>query len=199
LVALRTTGRAWLEALERLAGDIDAGRAMDLDQFDALIGPLRSDATRKADEMSLVGRPVASAGGPPPQPVGRDVLDSYGISAFSDVMGKLRCASDAVRDDLRRATPGLRARISPAAWQFLDAARRARAAFNTTLLAQIDAMTAPSYPPAAINTPPTSQSVQTRSLSDPPPPRAPAAWSVPSGPPPNWSVPSPPPRPQPPA
>jgi hypothetical protein len=68
LVALRSTGRALLEALERVAGDVDAGRVMDLDRFDTLIGPLRDDTTRTADAVVWDGRPLPSApqSGPPP-------------------------------------------------------------------------------------------------------------------------------------
>ncbi|QNI06936.1 hypothetical protein GAN17_12010 [Mycobacterium kubicae] len=56
LVALRTTGRSWLEALEQVAGDIDAGRAITLDQFDAVVGPLRSESSRTSDDLALIGR-----------------------------------------------------------------------------------------------------------------------------------------------
>ena len=64
LVAFRATGSAWLDALERVAGDVDAGRAIDLDTFDALIEPLSGEAAQWAYRMIFDNRWVAS------QPVG---------------------------------------------------------------------------------------------------------------------------------
>lgn len=175
LVALRTTGRSWLEALEQVAGDIDAGRAITLDQFDAVVGPLRSESSRTSDDLALIGRALPDVPGwgdripsTPNPPVRREVLGADGLAAYSEVMGKLCSASDAVRRDLRRVTLGRSTGISKETWQFLEAARRARAAFTGTLLAQIETLTAPTCHPSSARVRP-----------GPPPP---TVW-VPSAPP----------------
>ena len=53
IVALRATGRAWLDALERVAFDVDAGHIPHLEIFDALMGPLSDEMSQSAYEMSL--------------------------------------------------------------------------------------------------------------------------------------------------
>jgi hypothetical protein len=151
LVEFRTTGRSWLDALEIVAGDFGAGRAIGLDAFDNLMGPLRDGAVRSVYEMAFDSQWVQSA----PVDTGKlhklldegsvlddgSVLDTDARRAKSEVLHCLRRATKLLRDDVRANQDNEKERISSETWEAIEDARRARAELNTTILAQIEKMT----------------------------------------------------------
>lgn len=154
LVKFRTTGRAWFDALERFAEDFDAGRAVDLDGFDALVGPLRDGTVQSVYEMAfddawVPSMPMRTIGEVVPPTIGEialptsdnEILDTNAHRAKSDVLDCLRRATKLLRADVRDAQVVEKQGVSDSTWKAIDQARRARAELNTSLLAQIEKIT----------------------------------------------------------
>jgi hypothetical protein len=112
LVAVRTTGRAWADALKTVVGDVHAGKTIDLAEFDKLIGPLRDETTRTVYEM---------------------YSDGFAYNEYRQALNHLHEASRAIRDDVLHA-----AGISSRSVILLDQARQARTEGNARLLEGIE-------------------------------------------------------------
>jgi hypothetical protein len=141
LVALRVAGKAWLNALRRVADDLSAGRIMNLDAFDAEMNPLGEELDRSTYGLMVDNTWVSSAEpvffpNRKPQLLGDETTGT----AYTAVLTYLHAANTSLRRDLRDADskekePG---GISKETLKALDDAERARAHLNTQLLAQIE-------------------------------------------------------------
>src|SRR5262249_2050099 len=120
-----------LDALERVADDLDAGRTVDLDEFDAVMTPL-SDELARATYNMVNDRSFRF-------PSGEDML-----RAHHKVHRCLDEAHRSLRADVRGDRIG-ESGTSPRTWEMLEEAHRARASLNATLLNRIEEISGGSF------------------------------------------------------
>ena len=102
LVALRVAGKAWLNALRRVADDLSAGRIMNLDAFDAEMNPLGEELDRSTYGLMVDNTWVSSAEpvffpNRKPQLLGDETTGT----AYTAVLTYLHAANTSLRRDLR--------------------------------------------------------------------------------------------------
>ncbi|MFD4630939.1 hypothetical protein ACFVYR_08915 [Streptomyces sp. NPDC058284] len=145
LLKMRTTGRAWIDALERFVQDLQAHHPVGVDRFDEIMLQASREATEAGHALAHSGLWLESQDTPPhgtplvPALGGArpDDADGSALIALSQLLGRLREATREVRADvLQRPLP----REGPVRSEVLEALERVRAAraqLNAALLDQI--------------------------------------------------------------
>ncbi|MFI1963086.1 hypothetical protein ACH429_02900 [Streptomyces pathocidini] len=147
LLRMRSTGRGWLDALERTVQDLEAGRAPDVDRFDEDIRELSREGTEAAYSLAHSGIWLASTPPPPwrataeaDPPEASPPSGALAAEARSHLLDCLRRASREVRTDVLRHSlergPG--SSVRPEVLAALDRVREAREHLNATLLDRIE-------------------------------------------------------------
>lgn len=117
-LTLRTTGRAWLDALERTVQELEAQRPIDLDHFDEMIAKLSIDNTEVSYALEAI----------------------YGSATadLSQLIDRLRDATRIVRADiLQQSQPQSNSALSQS-YSALNDVKAARAQLNAVLLEKIE-------------------------------------------------------------
>ncbi|WP_406278640.1 hypothetical protein OHT93_37600 [Streptomyces sp. NBC_00191] len=108
LLKMRTTGRAWIDALERFVQDLQAHRPVDIDRFDEIMVQVSREATEAGHALAHSGLWLESQDTPPhgiplvPASGGSrpDDADGSAFTALSQLLGRLREATREVRADV---------------------------------------------------------------------------------------------------
>ncbi len=147
LLKMRTTGRAWVDALERTVQDLEAHRPVDVDRFDETMDRVGAEATEAGHALAHSGLWLESQDTPPhgipsvwvapdgPEP---GSVEGSTSAALSQLLRWLREATREVRTDVLRSPvqPGIPVRRQ--VLEALERVRAARAQLNAVLLEQID-------------------------------------------------------------
>ncbi|MFI0156464.1 hypothetical protein [Streptomyces lydicus] len=146
LLKMRTTGRAWIDALERVVQDLQAHHSVEVDRFDEIMVQLSREATEAGHALAHNGLWLESQDTPPhgipqvPAP-GEARLHDGGGSAFialSQLLGRLREATREVRADVLRRLLQRESPVRSEVLEALEQVRAARAQLNAALLDQIE-------------------------------------------------------------
>ncbi|WP_431775350.1 hypothetical protein [Streptomyces cucumeris] len=147
LLKMRTTGRAWVDALERTVQDLEAHRPVDVDRFDEKIDRVTAEATEAGHALAHSGLWLESQDTPPhgipvvQAPPGRSEADNANGSAsaaLSQLLGQLREATHEVRAEVLRSPARHEVPVRREILEALERVRAARAQLNAVLLEQID-------------------------------------------------------------
>ncbi|MFD9220013.1 hypothetical protein ACFWDI_08305 [Streptomyces sp. NPDC060064] len=146
LLRMRTTGRAWLDALERTVQDLQANRPPDVDRFDEIVSRIRGEATEAGYGLAHSGIWLGSAPPPPHIALSRTTTrqieplhtdDEEAATAQSYVLARLREATREVRDDVLRCSQQ-QGEVRVEVLLALQGVREAREQLNTALLNRIE-------------------------------------------------------------
>ncbi|MFF7656146.1 hypothetical protein ACFZCY_41035 [Streptomyces sp. NPDC007983] len=146
LLKMRTTGRAWIDALERVVQDLQAHHSVEVDRFDEIMVQLSREATEAGHALAHNGLWLESQDTPPhgiplvPAPGGARLNDGggSGFIALSQLLGRLREATREVRADVLRRPLQRESPVRSEVLEALEQVRAARAQLNAVLLDQID-------------------------------------------------------------
>lgn len=147
LLKVRTTGRAWVDALERTVQDLEAHRPVDVDRFDEAMGRVGAEATEAGHALAHSGLWLESQDTPPhgtpltgvaPGGPGPGGVEGSTSAALSPLLGRLREATREVRSELLRSPVQPGAPLRREVLEALERVRAARAQLNAVLLEQID-------------------------------------------------------------
>jgi hypothetical protein len=144
LLRVRTTGRAWLDALERTVQELEAHKLVDLDRFDDMISKLSGDATEASHSLAYNSLWVESDTTPPsgipilPEAFDNAAVDDSTRAARSQLIGRLRDATRIVRTDILQESLPERNSVQSQRYSALNDVRAARAQLNAVLLEQIE-------------------------------------------------------------
>ncbi|MFF8029015.1 hypothetical protein ACFZDJ_49755 [Streptomyces sp. NPDC007896] len=144
LLKMRTTGRAWIDALERFVQDLQAHHPVDVDRFDEIMVQVSREATEAGHALAHSGLWLESQDTPPhgiplvPAPGGArpDSADGTAFIALSQLLGRLREATREVRGDVLQG-PRWESPVRSEVLEALERVRAARAQLNAALLDQI--------------------------------------------------------------
>ncbi|MEU8569550.1 hypothetical protein AB0C51_14500 [Streptomyces pathocidini] len=145
LLRMRSTGRGWLDALERTVQDLEAGRAPDVDRFDESVQVLSREGTVAAYSLAHDGIWLASV--PPPArrapsesgpPEASEPPGALAAEARSYLLDCLRSATREVRTDVLHCSLRQESSVRPEVLAALDRVREARQRLNAALLDRIE-------------------------------------------------------------
>lgn len=139
LLKMRTTGRAWVDALERTVQDLEAHRPVDVDRFDESIDRVRAEATEAGHALAHSGLWLESQDTPPhgiPSEAGN--VNGSASAALSQLLGRLREATREVRAEVLQSPARQEVPVRREVLEALEQVRAARAQLNAVLLEQID-------------------------------------------------------------
>ncbi|MFE7528368.1 hypothetical protein ACFU7Y_22000 [Kitasatospora sp. NPDC057542] len=134
LLKMRTTGRAWIDALERFVQDLQTHHPVDVNRFDEITAHVRQEATEAGHALAHNGLWLGSED---THPRGIPRLDTADGS-FSQLLGRLREATWEVRADVLRCSSDRESTVRSEVLEALEYVRAARAQLNAALLDQID-------------------------------------------------------------
>jgi hypothetical protein len=145
LLKMRTTGRAWIDALERFVQDLQAHHPVDVDRFDEIMVQVSREATEAGHALAHSGLWLESQDTPPhgiplvPAPGGSrpDDADGSAFIARSQLLGRLREATREVRADVLQRPLQRESPVRSEVMEALERVRAARAQLNAALLDQI--------------------------------------------------------------
>ena len=138
LLKMRTTGRAWLDALERTVQELHAQRPVDLGRFDEMIIKLSADATEASHSLAYNSLWLESDDtGAHGIPIPPEHLDDATV-ARSHLIGHLRNATRIIRADILQQSQRQRNSAESKAYYALNDVRAARAQLNAALLEKIE-------------------------------------------------------------
>ncbi|MGW1673123.1 hypothetical protein [Streptomyces sp. NPDC002324] len=147
LLKVRTTGRAWIDVLERTVQDLQAPhRPVDVDRFDEVVDRVAAEATEAGHALAHSGLWLQSQDTPPhgipsvwatPGGPGPGDGDSSASAALSQLLGRLREATREVRSELLRSAVQPRGPLRHEVLEALERVRAARAQLNAVLLEEI--------------------------------------------------------------
>lgn len=147
LLKMRTTGRAWVDALERTVQDLEAHRPVDVDRFDESIDRVSAETTEAGHALAHSGLWLESQDTPPhgiplvQAPPGRPEAGNANGSAsatLSQLLGRLREATHEVRAEVLQSPARPEVPVRREVLEALEQVRAARAQLNAVLLEQID-------------------------------------------------------------
>ncbi|MGW0771052.1 hypothetical protein [Streptomyces sp. NPDC002676] len=142
LLKMRTMGRVWIDALERVIQDLQTRRPLDVDRFDQIMNQAVREAYEAGHDLAHADIWLESISTPPrgiPSLAATSVgTDGSTDVAASQVLGRLRDATVAVREDVLRRCMGEETSIRDETLEALELARAARAQLNATILEQIE-------------------------------------------------------------
>ena len=144
LLRIRTTGRAWLDALEQTVQELEAHRPIDLDRFDDRIGKLRAEATEASHSLAYNSLWFESDTTPPygipilPEHVDNASIGDSATIARSQLIGRLRNATEIVRANILQQSQPQRNSAQSQTYAALNNVRDARAQLNAKLLEKIE-------------------------------------------------------------
>ncbi|MFC9627688.1 hypothetical protein ACFTXM_49835 [Streptomyces sp. NPDC056930] len=144
LLKMRTTGRAWIDALERFVQDLQAHHPVDIDRFDEITVQVSREATEAGHMLAHSGLWLESQDTLPdgiplvPAPGGArpDDADGSAFIARSQLLGRLREATWEVRAAVLQS-PQWEGPVRSEVLEALERVRAARAQLNAALLDQI--------------------------------------------------------------
>lgn len=144
LLKIRTTGRAWIDALERFVQDLQAHHPVDIDRFDEIMIQVSREATEAGHALAHSGLWLESQDTPPhgiplvpaPDVARPDDADGSAFIALSQLLGRLREATREVRADVLQC-PQSESPVRSEVLEALERVRAARAQLNAALLDQI--------------------------------------------------------------
>ncbi|MFF7264160.1 hypothetical protein ACFZCL_28360 [Streptomyces sp. NPDC008159] len=147
LLKMRTTGRAWVDALERTVQDLEAHRPVDIDRFDENVDRVSAEANEAGHALAHSGLWLSSQDTPPhgvplvqapPGGPGPDSANGSASAALSQLLGRLREATRTVRAEVLRGPAPQGVPVAREVVEALQRVRAARAQLNAVLLEQID-------------------------------------------------------------
>ncbi|MEV7189980.1 hypothetical protein [Kitasatospora sp. NPDC093102] len=134
LLKMRTTGRAWIDALERFVQDLQTQHPVDVNRFDEITDHVIREATEAGHALAHNGLWLGSQDTPPHGTPRPDTADG----SFSELLGHLREATREVRADVLRCSSHRESTARSEVLEALERVRAARAQLNAALLDQID-------------------------------------------------------------
>jgi hypothetical protein len=140
---LRSTGREWLDALERCVQDLQAGRRIDIDKFDDMVVRLTRDATEAGHALAHAGVWLESdSTDPDGLPLGPDWPERPDLDltadARSQLLGRLREATREIRAVVLEYSGQQEPHVTSDVLAALDRVKWARAGLNAAILEQIE-------------------------------------------------------------
>lgn len=135
LLKMRTTGRAWIDALERVVQDLQAHHSVEVDRFDEIMVQLSREATEAGHALAHNGLWLESQDTPPH---GIPLGGGSAFIALSQLLGRLREATREVRADVLRRPLQRESPVRSEVLEALEQVRAARAQLNAALLDQVD-------------------------------------------------------------
>lgn len=136
LIGMRTTGRAWLDTLERATQDLAMGREIDLRLFDREVRESSQAMAGVAYGLAAEGVWVCTDSSQEHRNRERDVGDATS-DARGLVIDRLRSATLLIRAEIDRPSTEPTKVIDPRVEVALESVRSARAHLNSTLLSEI--------------------------------------------------------------
>ncbi|MGG7569400.1 hypothetical protein [Streptomyces sirii] len=142
LLKMRTMGRVWIDALERIVQDLQAHRPLEVDRFDEITSQAVLEAYKAGHDLVHDGIWLESTS-TPPRGIPALATSSVGADgstevAASQILGRLRVATEALRADVLRRSMGEEIPVRDETLEALELARAARAQLNATILEQIE-------------------------------------------------------------
>jgi len=146
LLKMRTTGRVWIDALERFVQDLQSHHPVDINRFDEITARISREATEAGHALAHNGLWLESQDTPPygislvlaPEGSRPDDADGSAFSALSQLLGRLREATREVRADVLRRSSHRESPVRSEVQEALERVKAARAQLNAALLDQID-------------------------------------------------------------